>query len=110
VLVFARRIECPHEDRFSEVYARPFNAPLLDHNFYRNLLRKHVPLRLVNEQPDKNMGLTVKFPAFTVLPLTLINSHNGGFSYEVIFPGAYSDQHCLCGLWVRYGQLGRTWP
>jgi len=29
------------EDRFSEAYVRAFDVPLLDHNFYRNLLLKN---------------------------------------------------------------------
>ena len=42
-------------DRFSEAYRRAFKAPLLDHNFYRNLLTRdfqpHSYARLATEYP-----------------------------------------------------------
>jgi hypothetical protein len=44
------------ENRFSVAYARAFEVPLLDHNFYRNLLLK-------NFRPYSYAQLATEFPA-----------------------------------------------
>ena len=47
------------ENRFSEAYARAFEVPLLDHNFYRNLLLK-------NFRPYSYAQLATEFPCIVV--------------------------------------------
>jgi len=47
------------EDRFSEAYARAFKVPLLDHNFYRNLLLK-------NFRPYTYAQLAAEYPCIVV--------------------------------------------
>src|ERR1700737_1142523 len=47
------------DDRFSEAYARAFEVPLLDHNFYRNLLIK-------NFRPYGYAQLAAEFPCIVV--------------------------------------------
>src|SRR5258706_15065420 len=47
------------EDRFSEAYARAFEVPLLDHNFYRNLLLK-------NFHPYSYAQLAAEYPCIVV--------------------------------------------
>ena len=49
----------PMEDRFSEAYARAFEVPLLDHNFYRNLLLK-------NFHPYSYAQLAAEYPCIVV--------------------------------------------
>ena len=49
----------PMEDRFSEAYARAFKVPLLDHNFYRNLLLK-------NFHPYSYAQLAAEYPCIVV--------------------------------------------
>jgi hypothetical protein len=47
------------EDRFSEAYSRAFKVPLLDHNFYRNLLLK-------NFHPYNYAQLAAEYPCIVV--------------------------------------------
>jgi hypothetical protein len=47
------------EDRFSEAYVRAFKVPLLDHNFYRNLLLK-------NFHPYSYAQLAAEYPCIVV--------------------------------------------
>jgi hypothetical protein len=46
-------------DRFSEAYRRAFNVPLLDHNFYRNLLTRDF-------QPYSYARLAAEYPCIVV--------------------------------------------
>jgi hypothetical protein len=55
------------EDRFSEAYERTFKAPLLDHNFYRNLLLK-------NFHPYSYAQLAAEYPCIVVRTFLELNA------------------------------------
>jgi hypothetical protein len=55
------------EDRFSEAYERAFKAPLLDHNFYRNLLLK-------NFHPYSYAQLAAEYPCIVVRTFLKLNA------------------------------------
>jgi hypothetical protein len=55
------------EDRFSEAYVRAFKVPLLDHNFYRNLLLK-------NFHPHSYAQLAAEYPCIVVRTYLELNA------------------------------------
>ncbi len=70
------------EDRFSEAYARTFEVPLLDHNFYRNLLSK-------NFHPYSYARLAAEYPCIVVRTLLELNAKTSNGLLEL------APQHCV---------------
>ena len=64
------------EDRFSEAYARAFNVPLLDHNFYRNLLLK-------NFHPYSYAQLAAEYPCIVVRTAHVLNARTSNGLLEL---------------------------
>jgi len=70
------------EDRFSEAYARAFKVPLLDHNFYRNLLLK-------NFHPYSYAQLVAEYPCIVVRTYLELNAKTSNGLLEL------KPDHCL---------------
>jgi hypothetical protein len=70
------------EDRFSEAYVRSFNVPLLDHNFYRNLLLK-------NFHPYSYKQLAAEYPCIVVRTFLELNAKTSNGLLEL------NPDHCL---------------
>jgi hypothetical protein len=64
------------EERFSEAYARAFTVPLLDHNFYRNLLLK-------NFQPYSYAQLAAEYPCIVVRTSLELNAKTSNGLFEL---------------------------
>ena len=69
------------EDRFSEAYARAFTVPLLDHNFYRNLLIK-------NFHPYGYAQLAAEYPCIVVRTFLELNAKTSNGLLEL------KPEHC----------------
>ena len=69
------------EDRFSEAYARAFEVPLLDHNFYRNLLIK-------NFHPYGYAQLAAEYPCIVVRTFLELNAKTSNGLLEL------KPEHC----------------
>jgi hypothetical protein len=70
------------EDRFSEAYVRAFEVPLLDHNFYRNLLLK-------NFHPYSYKQLAAEYPCFVVRTALELNEKTSNGLLDL------NPDHCL---------------
>jgi hypothetical protein len=64
------------EDRFSEAYVRAFKVPLLDHNFYRNLLLK-------NFRPYSYAQLAAEYPCIVVRTSHVLNARTSNGLLEL---------------------------
>ena len=70
------------QDRFSEAYVRAFKIPLLDHNFYRNLL-------LRNFHPYSYAQLAAEYPCIVVRTFLELNAKTSNGLLEL------NPDHCL---------------
>jgi hypothetical protein len=70
------------QDRFSEAYMRVFNVPLLDHNFYRNLLLK-------NFHPYSYKQLAAEYPCIVVRTFLELDAKTSNGLLEL------NPDHCL---------------
>jgi hypothetical protein len=70
------------EDRFSDAYVRAFKVPLLDHNFYRNLLLK-------NFHPYGYTQLAAEYPCIVVRTFLELNAKTSNGLLEL------NPDHCL---------------
>jgi hypothetical protein len=70
------------EDRFSEAYVRAFDVPLLDHNFYRNLLLK-------NFHPYSYKQLAAEYPCLVVRTALELNEKTSNGLLEL------NPDHCV---------------
>jgi hypothetical protein len=70
------------EDRFSDAYVRAFKVPLLDHNFYRNLLLK-------NFHPYSYAQLAAEYPCIVVRTFLELNAKTSNGLLEL------NPDHCL---------------
>ena len=69
-------------DRFSEAYRRAFKAPLLDHNFYRNLLSRDF-------QPYDYARLAAEYPCIVVRTSQELNAKTSAGLLEL------TPDHCV---------------
>jgi hypothetical protein len=70
------------QDRFSDAYVRAFKVPLLDHNFYRNLL-------LRNFHPYSYAQLAAEYPCIVVRTFLELNAKTSNGLLEL------NPDHCL---------------
>src|SRR5258705_334572 len=85
------------EDRFSEAYARAFKVPLLDHNFYRNLLLK-------NFHPYSYAQLAAEHPCIVVRTSLELNTKTSNGLLEL------KPDHCARSMVfksIRWALLAR---
>jgi hypothetical protein len=82
------------EDRFSEAYARAFKVPLLDHNFYRNLLLK-------NFHPYSYAQLAAEHPCIVVRTSLELNTKTSNGLLEL------KPDHSTVFKSIRWALLAR---